>query len=487
MTQRLIIFTRYPEAGKTKTRLIPALGEQGAADLQRQMTEHTLQQAIASLSETGLEPISLEVRFAGGDQQQMQAWLGDKFAEHHITYTSQGEGDLGDRMLRAFRDAFQAQMQRVIIIGIDCPDIDRSVLQPAFTQLKNHELILGVAADGGYYLIGLSRLIPELFTGIDWGTDRVLAQTLAIAENLGISRELLPELVDIDRPEDLHLLTKHPHIRYAQPKISIIVPVLNEAEIIASTLGQIRATMSPENQDIAVFSLVRYRESVDSRLRGNDKVDSVPHIEIIVVDGGSQDQTVAIAESMGVQAIICGGGRAAQMNAGANRARGEILLFLHADTQLPQQFDRIVLEQLEDPGIIAGAFDLSIDGQGWGLRLIEIGVKWRSRGFSLPYGDQGIFLRSEVFQRIGGFAQLPIMEDFELMRRLKKQGKIAIAPVSVLTSARRWQKLGLLKTTLINQLMIIGYYLGISPDRLVHWYRRQRNSTVRTKPRHQKS
>jgi rSAM/selenodomain-associated transferase 2/rSAM/selenodomain-associated transferase 1 len=462
MTQRLIIFTRYPEAGKTKTRLIPALGEQGAADLQRQMTEHTLQQAIAFLSETDLEPISLEVRFAGGTQQQMQAWLGDKFPEHHITYTSQGEGDLGDRMLRAFRDAFQEKIERAIIIGIDCPDIDRSILQPGFTQLKNHELILGQATDGGYYLIGLSRLIPELFSGIDWGSDRVLSQTLAIAQNLGISRELLPELADIDRPEDLHLLTKHPQIRYAQPKISIIVPVLNEADIIASTLGQIQARMSPENQESG-------------------------RIEIIVVDGGSQDPTVAIAESTGVKVMVCGGGRSAQMNAGANQARGEILLFLHADTQLPQQFDRIMLKQLEDPEIIAGAFDLGIDGQGWGLRLIEIGVKWRSRWFSLPYGDQGIFLRSEGFQRIGGFAQLPIMEDFELMRRLKKQGKIAIAPVSVLTSARRWQKLGLLKTTLINQLMIIGYYLGIPSDRLVHWYRRQRNSTVRTKPRHQKS
>ncbi len=443
LNKRLIIFTRYPEAGKTKTRLIPALGPDNAADLQRQMTEHTLQQAraIASKYDSGLEKLDLEIRFAGGTQQLMQAWLGDQ-----MTYHSQGEGDLGVKMLRAFADAFKAVRERVVIVGIDCPDLDATILHRAFVQLQQHDLILGQAADGGYYLIGLRRLIPELFTGIDWGSDRVLAQTLAIAAKLGISSGLLPELADIDRPEDLHILAKHPQIRYLRPKLSIILPVLNEAQMIEPTLRQIRSSISEENKDSISW-------------------------EIIVVDGGSEDNTVEIAQSLGVQVISTDPGRAAQMNFGANLALGEILLFLHADTQLPQNFDRIVLQQLEDPEVIAGAFELRIQGQGFGLRGIEAVVKWRSRWLSLPYGDQGIFLRSEVFRQVGGFAQLPIMEDFELICRLKKLGKIAIAPVAVLTSARRWQKLGLLKTTLINQLVILGYYFGVSPDRLVTWYR----------------
>jgi len=445
LTEKLIIFTRYPEPGKTKTRLIPALGPEGAADLQRLMTEYTLQQA-KKLSDFSLENLVIEIRFAGGDEAKMQAWLGggDK-----ITYHPQSEGDLGARMLAAFTDAFNIGMERVIIIGIDSPDLDAARLKQAFDQLQSHDLILGQAADGGYYLIGLRRLIPELFTGIDWGSDRVLFQTLTIAKNLGFPWQLLPELADIDRPEDLHILINHPQIVYSRPKISIIIPVVNEAAIIETTLQQIRANISPENQ------------------HSNS-------LEIIVVDGGSQDKTGEIAQSLGVQVISTTPGRANQMNAGAKRAIGEILLFLHADTQLPQRFDRIVLEQLEDPEVIAGAFELCIDSQGWGLRAIETGVKWRSHWLSLPYGDQGIFLRSEVFRQLGGFAQLPIMEDFELMRRLKKLGKIAIAPVAVRTSARRWQKLGLLKTTVINQLMIIGYYLGVSPDRLVQWYRGNR-------------
>ncbi len=446
LTDKLIIFTRYPEAGKTKTRLIPALGPDGAADLQRLMTEYTLKQAKALL-DFFPENLDIEIRFAGGDEAKMQGWLG---GGNKITYRPQSEGDLGVRMLAAFTDAFNIGMERVIIIGIDCPDLDAAILKQAFEQLQSHDLILGQAADGGYYLIGLRRLIPELFTGIDWGSDRVLSQTLTIAKNLGFPWQLLPELADIDRPEDLHILAKHPELIYSplkvRPKISIIIPVLNEAAIIETTLQQIRADISPENQD------------------SNS-------LEIIVVDGGSQDQTREIAQSLGVQVIATAPGRAHQMNAGAKRASGEILLFLHADTQLPQKFDQIVLEQLKDPEIIAGAFELCIDGQGWGLRVIETGVKWRSRWLSLPYGDQGIFLRSEVFRQLGGFAQLPIMEDFELISRLKKLGKIAIAPVAVRTSARRWQKLGLLKTTVINQLMIIGYYLGVSPDRLASWYR----------------
>jgi rSAM/selenodomain-associated transferase 2/rSAM/selenodomain-associated transferase 1 len=446
LTDKLIIFTRYPEAGKTKTRLIPALGSEGAADLQRLMTEYTLKQAKALLDFFS-ENLDIEIRFAGGDEAKMQAWLGEG---DKITYHPQSEGDLGARMLAAFTDAFNIGMTRVIIIGIDCPDLDAAILKQAFDQLKSHDLILGQAADGGYYLIGLRRLIPELFTGIDWGSDRVLSQTLTIAKKLGSPWQLLPELADIDRPEDLHILINHPQLVYSppkiRPKISIIVPVLNEAAMIETTLQQIRANISPENQD---------RNS----------------LEIIVVDGGSQDKTGEIAQSLGVQVISTAPGRANQMNAGAKRAIGEILLFLHADTQLPQRFDRIVLEQLEDPEVIAGAFELCIDSQGWGLRAIETGVKWRSRWLSLPYGDQGIFLRSEVFRQLGGFAQLPIMEDFELISRLKKLGKIAIAPVAVRTSARRWQKLGLLKTTVINQLMIIGYYLGVSPDRLASWYR----------------
>ncbi|GAB4184802.1 MAG: TIGR04283 family arsenosugar biosynthesis glycosyltransferase [Coleofasciculaceae cyanobacterium] len=233
------------------------------------------------------------------------------------------------------------------------------------------------------------------------------------------------------------------------PKISIIIPVLNEASTIQETLTRLQA---------------------------------VPEIEVIVVDGGSRDDTVALAKecsqrvapSSEFKVISAAAGRACQMNAGAAVATGDILLFLHADTHLPSEFDTLVRQALQNPGTVAGAFELRINADLKGLRLIETIVNVRSRIFSMPYGDQALFLKATTFHDLGGFPDLPIMEDFELMRCLKRQGRIAIVPASVLTSGRRWQTLGVVKTTLINQLIIAGYFLGIPPVHLAHWYRKKR-------------
>ena len=223
-------------------------------------------------------------------------------------------------------------------------------------------------------------------------------------------------------------------------KISIVIPVLNEAIAIRTVLAQVLDT---------------------------------PNVEAIVVDGGSEDDTVAIAQTMGVKVISTTAGRARQMNAGVAVATGDILLFLHADTQLPSKFDSFVRQALQKPGTVAGAFELRINAQLRGIKLIERMVNWRSHFLSMPYGDQAIFLKTSVFTELGGFPNLPIMEDFELMRRLKRLGQIAIVSAPVLTSGRRWQKLGVVKTTLINQLIIAGYFLGVPPAELVRWYRRK--------------
>ena len=219
-------------------------------------------------------------------------------------------------------------------------------------------------------------------------------------------------------------------------RISVIIPVLNEAENIAATVA------------------------------------STKNVEVIVVDGGSQDSTVQIAKELGVKVLVFNtANRAQQMNAGAQTATGDILLFLHADTRLPIQFDTMVYRAMAS-NIVAGAFALRIDSALWRLRLVEMGVNMRSRIFALPYGDQAIFLNAQLFHELGGFANLPIMEDFELISRLRRRGRIAIISTPVITSKRRWQKLGIMQTIFINQVAIIAYLLNISPQKIADWYRR---------------
>jgi rSAM/selenodomain-associated transferase 1 len=159
------------------------------------MTEQKLAEAQKLQASNSL---SVEVHFTGGDEQRLQEWLGT-----NLTYRQQSQGDIGSRMANAFQQAFQAGMESVVLIGIDCPDLDAELLGKAFQLLHQHDLVLGPAADGGYYLIGLKRLFPELFSGIAWSTAAVFPKTVEIAQNLALGVAYLPQLRDIDRPEDL--------------------------------------------------------------------------------------------------------------------------------------------------------------------------------------------------------------------------------------------------------------------------------------------
>ncbi|MGL5877643.1 MAG: TIGR04283 family arsenosugar biosynthesis glycosyltransferase [Xenococcaceae cyanobacterium] len=226
-------------------------------------------------------------------------------------------------------------------------------------------------------------------------------------------------------------------------KITIIIPVLNEAENIETTLSKLTNNLD---------------------------------VELIVVDGGSRDRTVEIVQNLKIKVVVSKQlGRAKQMNLGASVANGNILIFLHADTNLPINYQEIVKEILSQSKVVAGAFKLKIDSKKKCLRIVELMVNLRSRLFSLPYGDQAIFIKKSIFEELGGYSDLPIMEDFELIQRLKRRGKIQIASAQVITSSRRWDKLGVFKTTLINQLVIIGYYLGISPTKLRQLYSHKNN------------
>lgn len=222
-----------------------------------------------------------------------------------------------------------------------------------------------------------------------------------------------------------------------RPFLSIIIPVLNEAINIKNTL---RSTASDE------------------------------WVEIVVVDGGSEDNTVEIARDAGAKVVLSPPGRARQLNRGAAEAQGEVYLFLHGDTRLPDGYARSVRETMAREGIVAGAFQLAIDSPEKRLKWVAGAANLRSRFMQFPYGDQAIFLRGDLLRALGGFPELPVMEDFCLVRLLRRQGRIHILDQQVVTSARRWLRLGVFRTMLINQLMVAGFLLGLPRDFLAKLY-----------------
>jgi rSAM/selenodomain-associated transferase 2 len=224
-------------------------------------------------------------------------------------------------------------------------------------------------------------------------------------------------------------------------RISIIIPTVNEE-------ANLRRTLMPlQNQNSC---------------------------EVIIVDGGSIDATISLARGAGFKTITSPRGRSKQMNAGAAAATGEVLLFLHADTLLPDNFPQLIFDILARPKVTAGAFSLSFDDDAKSLYLIAWCANLRSRFFQLPYGDQALFTSRKCFDDIDGFPDMEIMEDFVFIKRLRKLGRIAILPEKVITSARRWQNFGILRTTLINQLIVSGHKLGVRPATLAKWYQRMR-------------
>jgi len=221
-------------------------------------------------------------------------------------------------------------------------------------------------------------------------------------------------------------------------KLSIIVPMLNEEAAIASTLRALR-TGSPEG-------------------------------EIIAVDGGSGDRSIEIARPLCDLLIEAPRGRAAQMNAGAVQATGEVLAFVHADTIVPRTFAADIEAAIADPHIVGGRFDLRLDDGHALCVLIGALISLRSRVSRTATGDQAIFVRRHVFQTLGGFPDLPICEDLEFARRLKRTGKIACLRSRVITSARRWRKAGIIRTVARMWLIRGAYLAGVPPAKLARGY-----------------
>ena len=229
--------------------------------------------------------------------------------------------------------------------------------------------------------------------------------------------------------------------------ISIIIPTLNEERTIVATLAQTAGL-------------------------GFD--------ELIVTDGGSLDQTLLLVESYRlstqhsalspIQLVTAPCGRARQMNEGAKSSRGEILLFLHADTQLPNDAKKMIDMTLADQRMVGGWFDVQFDRPSmWGTIISRL-MNWRSRLSGLATGDQALFVRRSIFEQMGGFADMPLMEDIEFSHRLKQKGATTALTTTVTTSFRRWEQHGPLRTILLMWALRFLYWVGVDPHRLAQFY-----------------
>jgi len=432
---RICILTRYPRLGEVKTRLVPPLSADDALALHDRLTRHTLRRAQA-LAATG--DARIEVRTDAAFERVAHDWLGGGFLSRY-----QGEGDLGDRIRLAFAQAFGRGERRVIVIGSDCPRLTSAILRDAFSRLEHADVVLGPANDGGYYLVGLrresaKRSVPVLFSDVPWGTSGVLARTLEICDGRGLSSAILEQLPDVDRPEDVAdaeaALTSDEPSR--DGRVSVVIPNLDDAEFLA--------------------------QAVNSALLAGA-------YEVIVVDGGPSEDARTAAIAAGARWLTSGGGRSRQMNVGAQAATGDALLFLHADTALPARACELVRRALATPGVAGGAFGFAVPPGTRHGRLINLIGDGRARLTRHPYGDQALFVSAATFRDLGGYPDLPVMEDWEFVARLRRLGRVTVLRESAVTSARAWERHGLVLPTAVNLASILAYRLGVNPGRIAQW------------------
>lgn len=477
----IALFVKAPELGQVKSRLAKTIGADFATEFYRSMGRDWFDRLTEFANS---QQADVRVFYAPDSGRSLvRDWLGCDDRQ----LVAQGDGDLGDRMARAFTTCFGQGSDRVLLVGSDSPDLPDAILTQAAEALIETGATICPTEDGGYCLVGFrrDRFLPSIFQNMIWSTETVFSETIARFQSANQPVTILPHWYDIDYAQDLdqfwqlnqqnltlkRSITTLEKIR--QPiALSVIMPVLNEGERIQKTLDHL------------------------AEIAGQ-----IP-CEVIVVDGDRVGSTLQYLPSDRlVRGITAAQGRGLQMNAGAAIARGEILLFLHADTQLPATAFQSII-QLFDPApnpdqtpnlsskglkplvpndsagdqLVGGAFDLAIASSRWILRTIARVASIRSRLTRLPYGDQAIFIRRSAFLELGGYPEIPIMEDVALMRSVRRRGwRIRILPDRVLTSARRWEREGVWRCTLRNWTILLAYFAGISPWTLLAWYSPERS------------
>ena len=418
----LIYFIKAPILGKVKTRLAKSIGAEKATAFYLHCVEKLL-----SLK----APLNCDI-FVAYDNVE------DNIPLPSCLLFLQSKGDLGQRMQDAFAHVFTQGYQNIILLGSDIPEVDETILEEAFALLSSSDALLSPTLDGGYYLIGFHAhtFTCTAFQDIIYSRNDVFEKTLQQLKPLHVS--MGKTLRDVDTIDDLKAYDKD---FFAFPSISVIIPVYHEDEMLLKTIETLRQNAKENDFEIIV---------VDTSERTT--IDAFPLLNVRT--GISKQQ-----------------GRAHQMNEGALMAQGDILLFLHADTLVPKLWD----ETIKNGGKV-GAFTLCIDSPKRIFRAIETLANFRTALSKIPYGDQGHFFETTFFRQLEGYAPIALMEDIDIMKRVKQRGeKVTLLEDKVSTSDRRWKKEGIVYTTLRNRVLSLLYFLGVAPDKLTRYYPSQTN------------
>lgn len=409
----VIAFAKYPTPGSVKTRLAAEVGDVQAAMIYRRLAERCCRQ-LNKLQASGTADVVICGK--GATMATFRSWLPG--ARH---YRPQPPGDLTHILQAAFEKAYRGGARRVAAVGTDSPGLTADMINKALGELRQADVAIVPNTDGGYALIATNSYQPKLFEDIDWSTPAVLKQTRKLAAELGLRVSELPAIPDIDTADDL---------KHLPPLLSIVMPVLNEEKILRINLPKVTRQMA-----------------------------SMDHtVELILVDGGSTDDSVAVGLEFGATLVSSGRGRGRQLNAGTAVARGDWLWYLHADCLIQDGTIAHVLETIQrNPCRSWGYCRARINAPGLALRIIECGIRLRSRLLTLPYGDQGLFVHRETMQDLGGFVESELLEDVDLVMRLGQAGPPIRISCPLLIDARRWRQYGTWRTTMINWSIMFDY------------------------------
>jgi rSAM/selenodomain-associated transferase 2/rSAM/selenodomain-associated transferase 1 len=426
----VILFMRYPELGRVKSRLAAALGSREALHVYEKLARRTL--GMFSDFKRSRPEADVFVFFTPPEKE---ASLRRRYAGPWKFVPQEGS-HLGERMRKAFHSVWLLGYTHVVMTGSDIPDLECSDIDEAFVALDKGKAALGPASDGGFYLIGLSRPCDRVFQPQTWGTGDVFRRTCELLSSAGYGVHRLKERMDIDRPEDLVHLGGNPFFR---SRLSIVVPTLSQPDGIRQWLDILKDGLWPGDNIVVVHG----------------SCDPVERIEAI-------DDSVCW--------MVMPRGRGVQLDKGARETTGELLWFLHDDSVPPPHFAYHIRKIADAPLVGLGCFRLAFSTSTPFLDAIAAWANLRTRWLKLPYGDQGIFCRRDVFEKAGGFKKRFLMEDVDFVREARKLGRLMLIDETIYTSAGRYLERGVLKASFQNHYSMLLYCLGVDDKEIYSRY-----------------